>query len=156
MLQLHIHWNGMALVCPDSGLIPIKGITLLVVSPDNFLQQPHVKFPCLCYSCNKPLPSHAHPRKCQLFPACAGVSNLKICLRLQYPFRISSFLSRTYSMPKGIPDFPMYRKSLSYYRRFPFTSITTYSALQPVLNWMAQLEMPEVTIKFVPPRCSKP
>lgn len=38
----------------------------------------------------------------------------------------------------------------------PCTSITTYSDLQPVLNRMAQSEMPEVTMKSVPPRLSRP
>ena len=53
MLQFHIHWNGMPLVCPDQRFILIEGIPLLGISPYNFFQHLHVKWSALRYPGNQ-------------------------------------------------------------------------------------------------------
>ena len=50
LLQLHIHLNGVALVGPDFGVVPVEGVPLLVVLPDNALQGVHIDVPpCAAY-----------------------------------------------------------------------------------------------------------
>lgn len=46
--------------------------------------------------------------------------------------------------------------ALCFFSYWPFTVITTYSELVPVLNCMFQSEIPEVTMKSVSPRRSYP
>lgn len=62
----------------------------------------------------------------------------------------------TLPVKKTAPNHPIGNYAVPYFAAVPVTSMTTNSDQQPVLNWMAQSEMPEVTTNFVSPRVSVP
>ena len=42
LLQLDVHWDGMALIGPNQRMVSVEGIPLLLVGPDDLFQRFHV------------------------------------------------------------------------------------------------------------------
>lgn len=86
-----------------------------------------------------------------------SISNLFAKLEVRTGCRPSFFcVSIIAPRPQVVKDFFNYYCPLTELSVFSAMSMTTNSDLQPVLNLIAQSEMPELTIKVVPSRRSMP